>query len=244
MGKTIIISERLLENSEIREVALAASLPKELKHELNSNSTPLSSNPSFPEENGESFENYLTLRRFKETKDELYRIGVIDYDLDIENLLPSLIEKCKRMEEPIRRNLEKIAYNFIIETFNVPEGIVNLSVELTDSIDDSTLNVRVQAEASEFEYEDVKHKRIITKEIYKRRLLNGLVSGAALRFATNIKKYIADIYELEPKLPELYRNIIALNEYLLFNVGKIEINDKKVYDRQVTYDEYVEETKL
>jgi ATPase subunit of ABC transporter with duplicated ATPase domains len=24
----------------------------------------------------------------------------------------------------------------------------------------------------------------------------------------------------------------------------IEINDKKVYDRQVTYDEYVEETKL
>ena len=118
MGKTIIISEQILENDEFKEVALAASLPKELTRELNSNKTPLSSNPSFPEESGETFEKLLTLRRFKETKDELYRIGVINDENDLENLLPSMIEKCKRLEEPIRRNLEKIAYNFIIKTFN------------------------------------------------------------------------------------------------------------------------------
>jgi hypothetical protein len=235
MGKTIIVNEKIMHTTEFKEVALASSLPKELKRELNDNTTPLSSNPSFPEESGDSFEKRLALRRFKETKDELYRIGIIDDEIDVENLLPSLIEKCKRLEEPIRRNLEKVAYNFIIETFNVPEGVINLVVELTDTIDDSTLNVRVQAEESEYEYEDVEHKRKLTKEIHKRRLLNGLISGAALRFATNIKKYLNAIYELEPKLPELYRNIIALNEYLLFNVGKIEINDKKKNQLGVSY---------
>ena len=227
MGKTIIINERVLESPEIKEVALAASLNKEITRELDSNNTPLSSNPSFPEEFGDSFEKRLTYLRFKQTKDALYNISIIDDNMDVSNLLPRLIETCKRMEEPIRRNLEKIAYNFIIDTFNIPDGVINLKVELTDTLSNTTLNVRVQAEEDDFEYEDIKQKRRLLKDIQKRKVLNGLTSGAALRFAANIKKYVADIYELNPKLPELYRNIIALNEYLLFSVGKIEINDKQ-----------------
>ena len=77
MAKTIIISAKLMESIEMKEVALASSLPKEIRNELNGNKTPLSSNPSFPEEYGDSFEKQLTYRRFKETKDELYNIGII-----------------------------------------------------------------------------------------------------------------------------------------------------------------------
>ena len=214
-----------MESTEMKEVALASALSKTIRKELNEKQTPLSGNPFFPEEFGDSFEKQLTLRRFKETKDELYKIGDIDGD-DVGNLLPSLIEKCKRYEKPIRNNLEKIAYNFIIETFNIPEGVVNITVDLCDDISNTTLNVRVQAEDNNFNYEDVKHKRNLTLEIYKRKMLNALMAGGALRFASNIKKYIADIYELDPKLPELYRTIIALNEYMLFSADNIEINDK------------------
>ena len=225
MGKTIIVNRRLMESTEIKEIALANSLSKQITKEVNSKSTPLSNNPFFPENYGESFEMDMILKRFNETKDDLYKIGDIEGE-DIQNLLPSLIEKCKRIEEPIRRNLEKIAYNFIIDTFNVPEGVLNLTVELTDDIANTTLNVRVQAENDMFEYEDVEHKRSLMMEIHKRKLLNALMSGGALRYASNIKKYIADVYELNPKLPELYRIIIALNEYMLFASDKIEINDK------------------
>jgi hypothetical protein len=214
-----------MESTEIKEIALANSLSKQITKEVNSKSTPLSNNPFFPENYGESFEMDMILRRFNETKDDLYKIGDIEGE-DIQNLLPSLIEKCKRIEEPIRRNLEKIAYNFIIDTFNVPEGVLNLTVELTDDIANTTLNVRVQAENDMFEYEDVEHKRSLMMEIHKRKLLNALMSGGALRYASNIKKYVADVYELNPKLPELYRIIIALNEYMLFASDKIEINDK------------------
>lgn len=225
MGKTIIVNRKLLESTEMKEIALANSLSKQIKKEVNSKTTPLSNNPFFPENYGESFEMDMILRRFNETKDDLYKIGDIEGD-DIQNLLPSLIEKCKRIEEPIRRNLEKIAYNFIIDTFNIPEGVLNLTVELTDDIANTTLNVRVQAENDMFEYEDVEHKRVLMMEVHKRKLLNALMSGGALRFASNIKKYIADIYELNPRLPELYRVIIALNEYMLFTADKVEINDK------------------
>ena len=225
MGKTIIVNRELMESTEMKEIALANSLSRQITKEVNSKSTPLSNNPFFPENYGKSFEMDMILKRFNETKKDLYKIGDIEGD-DIQNLLPSLIEKCKRIEEPIRRNLEKIAYNFIIDTFNVPEGVLNLIVELTDDITNTTLNVRVQAENDMFEYEDVEHKRSLMMEVHKRKLLNTLMSGGALRFASNIKKYIADIYELNPKLPELYRIIIALNEYMLFTADKVEINDK------------------
>lgn len=226
MGKTIIIDKRLMESREMMEIALASSLSKKITKAIDNKETPFSKNMFFPESWGESFEREIMIRRFKETKDALYQIGMIDGDFDLQNVLPKMIETCKRIEEPIRRNLEKIAYNFIIDTFNIPEGVVNLTVALTDDIANTTLNVRVQAESDDFEYEDIKHKRNLTMEVHKRTLLNALMSGGALRFASNIKKYIADIYELNPKLPELYRNIIALNEYMLFNVDDIEINDK------------------
>lgn len=226
MGKTIIVNQKLMESTMLKEIALAASLPKNIMQELEDNETPLSSNCSYPEEYGDSFEKRLTLTRFKEVKDKLYSIGIINEEDDVVNLLPSLIERCKRLEEPIKDNLERLAYNFIIELFNIPDGVINLVVKLTDNLSDTTLNVRVQSEDINYEFEDIKEKRLLQKHIQKRKILNALMSGGALRFASNIKKYIADIYELEPKLPELYRTIIALNEYLLFAVDKIEINDK------------------
>ena len=226
MSKTIIINESSMQSQKMKEVALASSLSKTIKKELDNNLTPLSNNPFFPEEYGDSFDKRLTLLRFKETKEELCKIGMIDDEDDVQNLLPNLIENCKRLEKPIRRNLEKIAYNFIIETFNVPEGVLNLIVNLTDDVNNTTLNVRVQAEDTDYEFEDLSHKRNLMNDINKRKIMNALMSGGALRFASNIKKYVAEIYELEPKLPLLYRNIIALNEYMLFAANTVEINDK------------------
>ena len=227
MSKTVIINKNLMESVAIKEVALVSSLPEGIRDELRRNETPLSKNPSFPTEYDSDFETNMTILRFKETKDRLYKIGIIDDINDnIENALPSLIEQCKRIEEPIRRNLEKLAYNFVIKEFNVPDGVLNLITNLRDDLTSTTLNVRVQSEDIEYEFEDVKHKRKLIQDINKRRVLNALISGAALRYATNTKKYIADIFEMNSKLPELYRNIIALNEYMLFKCDKLDINDK------------------
>ena len=226
MSKKIIINKHLLESKEFKELILSSSLSKNIKNEIMRGDTPLSKNPSFPDEDRMPFELKMTLLRYQETKEDLRKIDVIEDVDDVHNLLPALIEKCKRIEEPFRRNLEKLAYNFIVETFNVPEGVINLVVSINDNLSDTTLNVRVQAEDNDFEYDDIRHRQHLHGEINKRRIMNALMSGAALRFASSIKKYVADIYEIDPKLPTLYRDIIALNEYMLFNVDKIEINDK------------------
>lgn len=224
MSKTIIINEKMLNSPLLKEGILLNALPDDIKDDLKKNETSLGANPAFPDEYGDSFDTKLTLKRFEETKKTLEKIGEIEDCDDIANALPSLIEKCKRLEKPIKNNLEKIAYNFIVTLFNIPDGSVNFSTELKEDLSSISLGVRVQSEDSEFQFDNVSHKKGLNDEIKKRRVINALMTGGAMRIASNIKKYVADIYELEPKLPDLYRKILALNDYMLFT-NKNEIVD-------------------
>lgn len=224
MSKTIIINEKMLNSPLLKEGILLNTLPDDIKDDLKKNETSLGANPAFPDEYGDSFDTKLTLKRFEETKKTLEKIGEIEDCDDIANALPSLIEKCKRLEKPIKNNLEKIAYNFIVNLFNIPDGSVNFSTELKEDLSSISLGVRVQSEDSEFQFDNVSHKKGLNDEIKKRRVINALMTGGAMRIASNIKKYVADIYELEPKLPDLYRKILALNDYMLFT-NKNEIID-------------------
>ena len=226
MSKTIIISEGILNSPLIKEGILLNELPDDIRNELKNNKTSLGINPALPEEYGDTFDTKLTLKRFEETKKKLEKIGEIEGCDNIENALPMLIERCKKLEAPIKENLEKIAYNFIIDLFNIPEDTVNFSVELKEDLSDINMNVRVQSEDSDIEYNDTAHKKGLHDDIKKRRVINALMTGGAVRIASDIKRYIADIYDLEPKLPELYRKILALNDYLLFTNSNEVPEDK------------------
>lgn len=228
MGKTIIINERMLKSSLLKESILYNELPDDIRAALKDNKTSLGVNPAFPDEYDESFDTKLTLSRFNETKKRLEKIGEIEECDDIENAMTNLIEKCKKLEEPIKENLEKIAYNFIVKLFNIPEEGINFSVELKDDLSDITLGARMQSEDSKIEFETSGHKKGLNDDIRKRRVINALMTGASLRIAMEIRRYIADIYDLEPRLPDLYRKILALNDYLLFtNSNEIKENETK-----------------
>ena len=217
MSKTIIINEDILHSQVLKESILLDSLPNDIKTTLEKNKTSLGLNPVFPEEYGDTFDTKLTIKRFEETKKMLEKIGEIEDCDEIGNAIPKLIEKCRRLEEPIKSNLEKIAYNFVIKLFQLPENNINISdISLTDDLGDFQMGVRFTAEDTEFEFDTVKHKKSLNGEIKKRRVINALITGAAMRIASNIKNYVADIYELDPKLPDLYRKILALNDYMLF----------------------------
>lgn len=216
MGKTIIINERMTNSPLLKESILFNELPDDIRTALKDNKTSLGASSAFPDEYGDSFDTKLTLSRFNETKKRLELIGEIEECDDIENAMTILIEKCKKLEAPIKDNLEKIAYNFIVNLFNIPEEGVNFSVELKEDLSDISLGVRMQSEDSKFEFETLAHKKVLNDDIRKRRVINALMTGASLRIASEIRRYIADIYDLEPRLPDLYRKILALNDYLLF----------------------------
>lgn len=56
----------------------------------------------------------------------------------------------------------------------------------------------------------------LTDEVYKRRLLNALVSGAAIYYSSNFEFYIKDLFKINPKLPLLYKSIHDINTILLY----------------------------
>ena len=227
MGKTIIINEKQAKSMLLKESILLDTLPNDIKTTLKKNETSLGLNPVFPEEYGESFDSKITAKRFEETKEKLIKIGVIEECDDLANAIPHLINRCQKLEEPIKQNLEKIAYNYIVSLFNLPEDTVDFSISLVGDISDIQMGVNVQSEDVNYEFDDINHKKSLNGEIKKRRVLNALMTGAALRFASNIKTYVADIYDLEPKLVDLYRKIMALNDYILFTNDEENITDEK-----------------
>lgn len=216
MSKTIIINEKMLRSELLKESVLLNSLPDDIKTALKKNETSLGLNPVFPEEYGESFVSKIAAKRFKDVREKILKIGEIQECDDIVNAIPQLINKCQKIEEPIKNNLEKIAYNYIIELFNIPEDTVDFNVSLVGDISNIQMGVNVQSEDIDYEFDDIRHKKALNGEIKKRRVINALMTGAAMRLSSNIKSYIAEIYDLEPKLADLYRKVMTLNEYLLF----------------------------
>ena len=50
--------------------------------------------------------------------------------------------------------------------------------------------------------------------------------GAGMKISSNIKDYMKEIYEINPALINLYRKILALNDYLLFTKEDIGMTEE------------------
>jgi hypothetical protein len=158
MSKTIIINKTQVNSMLLKESILINNLPDDIKTALKKNETSLGLNPAFPEEYNDTFDSKITLKRFKEVRDKIIKVGEIKECDDISNAIPFLINQCQKIEEPIKNNLEKIAYNYIVSLFNIPEDTVDFSLSLINSIDNN-ISVRVKSEDVEYEFDDVKHKK-------------------------------------------------------------------------------------
>lgn len=142
------------------------------------------------------------------------------------NKLGRLIEKAKKIEEPIRDALVKLCLNTVIETFDIPDGEFTLNCELVDTID-SKKQFHVKPDTNEgYEYEDYSAITSEDDEIVKRKIINLLITGGARdMFAKCRSIYIDRLFELDEELPYLYSKIMKLNDLLLF-MSNVRITDK------------------
>lgn len=224
--KTIYINENALKI--LRESILAEELPEEIINIVFKNETSLKNNPALPNIFNEGFLEKLVKKRFKETKEALQDIGEINdvSETKMEDVLNKLIIKCQELEKPFRNELERLCYNFVIDYFEVPSDMVELSIALVDEVDTNKQSIKIEPLIDDtFEYENLEDASELKSEVYKRRLLNVLSMGAGMKLSSNIKSYMSEIYNLNPRLLDLYRKIIALNDYLLFTNSKLEITE-------------------
>ena len=186
-------------------------LPKHILKALRNNKTSLGEHPAFPPEDEEKFVIHVLTKHYNELLEE---VGSGDVGL-LKKELSKLLSECLKHEKNCHDALEKLAGQVVTELLNIPTDTVDIRTSLTTEID--TSNQRMFPEATEdYSFDNIKDMNNLTDEIYKRRLLNSLIAGTAMRYANDIASYIQELFKIDPDLPMLYRKILSINNLLLY----------------------------
>jgi hypothetical protein len=196
-------------------------LPKYIIKALASNKTSLGEHPSYPPEDEEKFAVKLITKYFDIITEKYGDIS----EQDLQHELSDAIAKCKKIEANHTDVLEQLCVKIITELFDIPEDILNIEVNLVNHVNSD--NQRMIPEKTEdYSFEDINDINYLTDEIYKRRLLNALVSGAALNYANIFTKYLSDIFDIDSELASLYKKILDYNRILLYLTKDTLSNDE------------------
>ena len=214
--------------SILNESVLLDKLPEDIVQDMVKNRTSLGNNPAIPDIFDTPYLLKACQHRFNAIKDRLKEFGTIDADGNtVEEVLSSLLLKCRKIEEPIRNELERICFNYVIDILGVPEDSVKLTMELTDDIDISGDAIILDPIDGDDEFDDIEQARSIRSEVMKRRMLDAICFGIGIEEAENIDNEVLEqINELNPELPEIYSQIMALNDYVLFTKSDLEMTDE------------------
>jgi hypothetical protein len=247
--KRIIINEELLADANLKTMALMQEPPKDIMKAVARSMTSLGEHPSFPPEEEIKFDRKVTLERFEEVKKDVLTIDDIE-DFSISNLariLESLMTECKEIEKSNKEALEKLCFDIVVDLFAIPEGVINFTCTLTESISPKSIRAKVKPISTNMTFIDIDHMNSLSDEVYKRRLIDALITGAAMRYSAIKKEYIGDIYEMNPRLPKLYRDIVKIMNYMMFvknDIGISEEDKKQIGDVNVLIGNEQKETEI
>lgn len=225
--KTIYINENILNSEEFKKHILIDELPDDVVKKIVNNKTSLGNNPSIPDIFDEPFLLKMAEIGFNDTKNKLKEIGEINdiEETKLEPALSKLLLKCKEIEKPYRSELEKICMNFVIDLFRVPDETVDISVTLCDNVDMNKNSFIVEPNVDNTNFDSVDNAITLKGEVYKRRMLNVLCVGAAMKMSEQYEKFETEVNKINPKLIDLYNKIISLNTYLLYTKNDFGIDD-------------------
>ena len=204
-------------------------LPKFLFKAVKSHATSLGDNEAFPSGDDFPFDYAVLKQRYNEVCDNIEALGLESLDEEyLITLLSKLIKECKEAETPIRDELERICENGVNRLFAIPKEMINLKCKLVDKVKFKQ-SVRVTPENTDeakYTFKDIEDIKNSNKVVEKRRFINSLIQGAAYTYARHEDLYEDDINAINSSLLPLYRQIIAINDYLLF-IKKEELTDDK-----------------
>lgn len=213
-------------------------LPEFLQKAIVNNTTSLGSHPAFPPDEEGSFIGMVIKDRYR---DVMSLVGDVRQS-DLSSKLSTLVNECMSEEEASKQALEKLCMDICATIFDIPDDTVNIDVKLVTECDMSKYRI-VPSPTSDFTFEDIDDMKSLSDEVYKRRMLNALISGASMSYAMNLDYYIQQIHKINPKLPSLYQEIFKYNNALLFNLrdtirglerncsGKVDVNIPDVGNR-------------
>lgn len=195
--------------------------PKNIIDIINSNKTSLGDNPAIPPELNEKFLVFLVNEHYNNIAEQFNHIDI----KELSNELSKTITECRRYELQNRQALEQLCMELTNEIFGIPNGTIMIDMKLVDKVD--TKQERLVPESTiDYSFDNIEDMNNLTNEIYKRRLLNALIIGAATYYAENISFYTNELNHIDPILPSLYEKILSINSLLLFHTKQYKDGDR------------------
>ena len=176
----------------------------------------LGQHPAFPEDDEYGFDHKIVTQRFNDVVNLVKKNFETDdiNSLNQSMLINSLVTEILELEDPKRDELEKLAVDTVISVFDIPEDALNITAELTNQITLKPNEVTYTPDDNGFE----SHDEIVqlNQQVYKRRLLNSLIQGAANKVNHLYHLIEKELMNINPLLVPKYKKLIALTEYSYF----------------------------
>ena len=225
--KTMYINESMAKL--LKESVLADALSADIRVALTD--SPYGNAPMFMDGTmGTKFMERALATQFDSAKNVLKSMGQIDSvnAKTVDEAFQKIILKCQQIEEKNKNALEKLAVNYVINLFSIPDDKITIETELVREIEnaDDISPVEPFDGDVEFETADINDLSSVDVEVSKRHFLNALNMGAGMSISENVRGYLEDLYDIDSRLPQLYKEAMALNNYMIFNSPDLGISDK------------------
>lgn len=193
-------------------------LPKHIISAIKNNKTSLGNHPSFPPEEEDVFLLSI-LTPFFEKFSENY-----NDENSIKEELSDFMSKCKKIERENVNALQELSISVINKLFEIPQDTIKIDMDIVDKIDAKQERL-IPEKTVDYTFDNINDMRQLTDEVYKRRLLNCLVSGASIYYSSNYDLYVQELFKINPELPSLYKKVYDINNILLYTNQEIQYDN-------------------
>lgn len=181
--------------------------------------TAIGDHPALPRGGVRGFDQKLLLDRFVEVVNrykEAFEVDQIDDD-KLNSQVQQLLMDCMKTEAPHKKELIDLAIEMVREEFDMTEDAVDIEADIVDRV---SLTPSIDRETSdeEFEMEYESHDDIDSseKEVMKRRLINALIQGAAMKTNHMFNLVNEELIGINPTLPSKYKKLMSAADYSYF----------------------------
>lgn len=196
-----------------------------LEQALRTRQHSLGEHPAFPEGDEQHFEEKIMSDRFKDVVKNAKKHFNSD-NLDGEYLMTAqlpLLSDCIKTEQKHRKDLEELAIKMIREEFDIPEEAVEITAELVDRVTlEGTRKNPDPIEVKDMDFDSHQSIAEANAEVYKRRLLNAMIQGAAKKNHHMFHMVDDELTDMDPKLPNLYAKTMAAADYMYYLVDRMD----------------------
>lgn len=190
----------------------------EIKHiikAIDDNKTSLGDNPALPPEDDMKSLSRMVTTYYEGLESKVKLLFPQLVGKLREEDLSELLSQAMKEERKSHVALEELVARFVKEEFELDDSDIEFSINLVSKVDNDSCRMYPE-QNTDYTFEDIEDMKGLTSEIYKRRFLNALTTGAAMDYAAYIGRYIPDIEKINSDLPAIYEKLMLLNEVFLF----------------------------